>query len=171
MHATRIRTPLGIFIAYFSQQGLARLEFPSDESARGNNPNHFSAPAAWPPETQIRRWHRQTEQALKRTLAGKSPETLPPLDLSAGSPFQQEVWKAMLRIPTGATKSYAEIAGEIHRPKATRAVGNACGANPIPVLIPCHRVVASGGGLGGFSCGLHWKERLLKNEGVQLKLR
>ena len=75
----------------------------------------------------------------------------------------------MLRIPLGATKSYADIARDIRKPNATRAVGNACGANPIPVLVPCHRVVASGGGLGGFSGDIHWKKRQLLNEGVRLE--
>ena len=168
MHSTQIRTPLGTFIAHFNQRGLARLEFPPAAAAPTRSQSRSSEAYGLPPE--IRQWHRQTKQALQRTLAGKSSKALPPLDLSAGSNFQQQVWKAMLRIPAGATKSYAEIAGEIRRPKATRAVGNACGANPIPVLVPCHRVVASGGGLGGFSGGLHWKERLLKNEGVELKL-
>ena len=85
---------------------------------------------------------------------------------SAGTEFQQRVWSALKEIPSGETRSYGEVAASIRSPKATRAVGSACGANPIPVLIPCHRVLASGGRLGGFSGGLDWKRRLLMVEGV-----
>lgn len=81
-----------------------------------------------------------------------------------GTPFQQSVWKEMLKISAGKTASYAEIARRIRRPKAVRAVGTACGANPVPVLVPCHRVVASNGGLGGFSGGLAVKKDLLRGE-------
>lgn len=75
----------------------------------------------------------------------------------------------MLGIPRGETKSYGEIAMELHRPLASRAVGGACGANPIPVLVPCHRVLAANGRLGGFSGGLEWKRRLLAIEGIAVK--
>jgi len=70
------------------------------------------------------------------------------------------------KIAPGQTKSYAQVARTIGRPGAVRAVGQACGANPIPVVIPCHRVLAAGGKLGGFSGGLDWKRKLLLREGV-----
>ena len=88
------------------------------------------------------------------------------MDLSAGSIFQQTVWRALEKIPTGQTRSYGEIARKIGNPKGVRAVGGACGANPIPVLVPCHRVLAANGKLGGFSSGLDWKRRLLAREGL-----
>lgn len=75
----------------------------------------------------------------------------------------------MLRIPPGETRSYGEIAAALGQPLASRAVGGACGANPIPVLVPCHRVLAANGRLGGFSGGLDWKRRLLAIEGVFAK--
>jgi methylated-DNA-[protein]-cysteine S-methyltransferase len=87
------------------------------------------------------------------------------LDLDSGTNFQQQVWQALLHIPTGQTRSYGEVAAAIRHPKAVRAVGAACGANPIPVLVPCHRVLAAGRRLGGFSAGLDWKTRLLAREG------
>ena len=87
-----------------------------------------------------------------------------PLDLSAGTQFQQQVWQALRTIPRGETRSYAWVARQIGRPKAARAVGAACGANPVLLLVPCHRVVASDGTLGGFSCGLPLKRRLLALE-------
>jgi len=82
----------------------------------------------------------------------------------SGTPFQQAVWRAMLAIPYGRTAGYAAIAQRIGRPKAVRAVGTACGANPAPVLIPCHRVIASDGSLGGFGGGLALKRAMLAAE-------
>lgn len=83
-----------------------------------------------------------------------------------GTPFQMKVWKALQSIPYGEVRTYAQIAEAIGKPGAVRAVGNACGANPIPIVIPCHRVVAKDG-IGGFSAGKHpekLKELLLKLE-------
>jgi O-6-methylguanine DNA methyltransferase len=74
-----------------------------------------------------------------------------------------------LKISLGKTKSYGEIAAAIGNPKAVRAVGGACGANPVPVLVPCHRVLAANNKLGGFSSGLDWKRKLLAYEGVKLE--
>ena len=108
-----------------------------------------------------------TGTALKYILAGRKPKSLPPLDL-AGTEFQKSVWSALRKISFGKTKSYGEIARAIGRPRAVRAVGGACGANPVPVLIPCHRVLAANNKLGGFSGGLDWKRSLLKREGVKI---
>lgn len=74
----------------------------------------------------------------------------------------------MLKIPAGKTKSYGEIATAIKNPKAVRAVGGACGANPIPVLVPCHRILAANKKIGGFSGGLDWKRSLLAREGIKI---
>jgi O-6-methylguanine DNA methyltransferase len=104
---------------------------------------------------------------LKSILAGRSPGKFPPLDL-AGTEFQKSVWNALRKIPLGKTKSYSEIARAIGRPKAFRAVGGVCGANPIPVLVPCHRVLAANKKLGGFSGGLNRKRELLACEGVKI---
>ncbi len=83
--------------------------------------------------------------------------------LLVGTPFQQAVWKAIARIPHGQVRSYGEVARALGKPFAARAVGGACGANPVPFLVPCHRVVASQG-LGGFSGGLDIKKALLEEE-------
>ena len=83
-----------------------------------------------------------------------------------GTAFQQQVWDALLAIPFGKTKSYAEVAREIGRPTATRAVGAACGRNPIGIVVPCHRVVGSGGALTGYYWGTEMKAKLLAIEGV-----
>jgi O-6-methylguanine DNA methyltransferase len=105
-----------------------------------------------------------TRRTVERRMAGKDLDEKLPLDLH-GTPFQVEVWKEMLRIPAGRTRSYAEVARNIGRPKAFRAVAQACGANPIPVVVPCHRVVASNG-LGGYTGGIDRKIFLLKAEGI-----
>jgi O-6-methylguanine DNA methyltransferase len=149
-----IKTPDGAFAAHYSASGLGRLDFPGR--------NKIVETAA--PSPTVRRWHKQACRAVARVLQGRAAGQLPPLDLSVGTPFQIKVWTALLQIPAGQTKSYSQLAAALGAPKAARAVGSACGANPIPLLIPCHRVLASGGGLGGFSGGLHWKHRLLGRE-------
>lgn len=78
------------------------------------------------------------------------------------------MWRALLKIPRGETRSYAWVARQIGKPRATRAVGAACGANPVPIVVPCHRVIASDGSLGGFGGGLAWKRKLLRLEGVKV---
>ncbi|MEM9796853.1 MAG: methylated-DNA--[protein]-cysteine S-methyltransferase [Pseudomonadota bacterium] len=83
-----------------------------------------------------------------------------------GTTFQKAVWQALTDIPHGETRSYADIARAIGKPGGTQAVGQANGRNPIPIVIPCHRVVATGGGIGGFSGGLGRKRRLLALEGA-----
>jgi methylated-DNA-[protein]-cysteine S-methyltransferase len=88
-----------------------------------------------------------------------------------GTEFQQAVWRALLRIPYGETRSYADIAREIGRPAAVRAVGAANGANPIPIVIPCHRVVGSNGSLTGFGGGIDTKRWLLAHEARVAGLR
>jgi methylated-DNA-[protein]-cysteine S-methyltransferase len=86
------------------------------------------------------------------------------LDLSEATPFQQQVWQVTRLIPYGETRSYLWLAMQIGRPEAVRAVGQALGRNPLPIIVPCHRVVASNGGLGGFSGGIEMKKRLLNLE-------
>jgi O-6-methylguanine DNA methyltransferase len=154
-----IPTPEGEFTAYYSANGLCRLEFPSGAGKSHGRPQ----PAK--PRLKVRRWHAATTSALRLTLAGRPAKALPPLDLSAGTVFQQRVWRALRRIGRGRTLSYTQVAEVIGSPRAVRAVGSACGANPIPVLVPCHRVLAANHRLGGFSGGLHWKRRLLASEG------
>jgi O-6-methylguanine DNA methyltransferase len=153
-----VRTTVGEFTAHYSGQGLSQLDFPDDQ--RNNHHDLQTVP-------QATKWHVLTARALKEILAGRAPQTLPPLDLSQGTDFQRRVWNALLRIPAGRTKSYGEVADAIGNPKATRAVGAACGANLIPVIIPCHRVLAANGRIGGFSSGLDWKRKLLAREGIK----
>ncbi|MDE1892289.1 MAG: MGMT family protein [Betaproteobacteria bacterium] len=83
-----------------------------------------------------------------------------------GTVFQQKVWHAILTIPVGSVKTYQVIAQEIRHTRAVRAVGTACGANPLPFIVPCHRVVGSSGKLGGFGLGIEFKRELLAKEGI-----
>jgi O-6-methylguanine DNA methyltransferase len=156
-----IPTEDGEFVAGYSEIGLAELNFPSKQHIAANRSSNGAS-------AKVRAWHRMTEAALKQTLAGQAAGILPPLDLSGGTDFQQSVWNTLRKIRSGQTQSYGEIAKQIGKAKAVRAVGGACGANPIPVLIPCHRVLAANRKLGGFSGGLDWKRTLLNREGVTL---
>jgi len=153
-----IRTSEGEFIAGYSAKGLCALEFPS--GAKG-----ASDSGSVPP--QVRRWHAVATKALTQALDGQTPKSLPPLDLTSGTEFQQRVWSTLRKISLGGTWSYGEVAQAMGQPKAVRAVGGACGRNPIPVFVPCHRVVAANQGLGGFSADLNWKRTLLEREGIK----
>jgi len=106
---------------------------------------------------------QQNEQILSEIhayLRGELRDFTVPVDLR-GTIFQCDVWHAIATIPYGQTISYGELAAKINHPKATRAVGQATGANPVPIIVPCHRVIGSSGGLTGFGGGLPLKERLL----------
>lgn len=160
-----IQTRLGIFCATYSEAGLAALDFPQKE-VRYETPDL----AARVPK-QISNWHEIAGEALNSILAGRPPRRLPPFDVSTGTEFQQRVWNALQEIDFGETRTYSHIAAAIKNPRAVRAVGGACGANPIPVLIPCHRVLASKNKIGGFSGGLNWKRLLLECENRESWLR
>jgi O-6-methylguanine DNA methyltransferase len=168
MKAQSVKLPIftsdGQFVAHYSENGLAELNFPQVGTPRcGVRTSQRDVP------TKVRRWHRATAAALKNVLVGRSPKKFPPFDLSNGTTFQRKVWNTLRKITRDQTKSYGEIARAIGRPRAVRAVGGACGANPIPVLIPCHRVLAANKKLGGFSGGLDWKRKLLAREGVMFR--
>ena len=159
MNSSLIETELGEFQVQYTKQGLARLQFPKTKTDHALNtikPRKL--------------WINQTKKALNAILNGKNPKHCPPLDLSSGSGFQREVWALLQSIPLGQVERYGELAYRLNKPKAARAVGGACRANPIPILIPCHRVVGANGSLAGFSAGLDWKVRLLRAEGVELPL-
>jgi methylated-DNA-[protein]-cysteine S-methyltransferase len=106
-----------------------------------------------------------TKKQLEQYFAGKRTNFDIPLDLQ-GTDFQRQAWRALCRIPYGKTISYGQQAKNIKKPKAFRAVGSANGKNPIPIIVPCHRVVAGDGSLGGYSLGLKMKKQLLALEGV-----
>lgn len=153
-----VETIAGALTACFSECGLVRLDFPNDAVA--------TTTERPPPNLFI--WAQLTSEAIHSVLDGKEPRAAPPLDLRAATSFRRRVWTALRQIPIGSVKTYSEVASAIGSPAAVRAVGGACSANPVPLFIPCHRVVASGGNLGGFSGGLDWKRRLLAVEGTMV---
>jgi len=133
-----------------SDTGLLAVEFPPFGVARGGeNPQH-------PVLVEARR-------QLKAYLNGDLRRFQLPLDL-AGTPFQKRVWTHLITIPYGETRSYREVAQAIGAPTAVRAVGAANGANPIAIVVPCHRVIGAGGQLVGYGGGLELKRRLLALE-------
>ncbi len=104
-----------------------------------------------------RELHDYHEGTLKKFTIPVAPE---------GTKFQKEVWQNLCGIPYGKSMSYGDLAAQIGKPKAARAVGQAAGSNPVPILIPCHRLLASNGTIGGFAYGLDEKRRLLRHEGI-----
>jgi methylated-DNA-[protein]-cysteine S-methyltransferase len=150
--------PLGGIILTFTSKGLAALEFA--EGPGEVDLGHSSPPDSGDPV--IGRVVRE----LYGFFAGAPTDFRDlPLDLQ-GTPFQLRVWQELRRIPWGGTISYRELARRAGSPKAFRAVGQANALNPIPIIIPCHRVIAAEGGLGGFSSGLARKRWLLEHEGA-----
>lgn len=110
-------------------------------------------------------------ERLRRYAEGEAVDLRGGWRIASGTPFQRQVWQALAEIPHGETRSYAWVAQRIGRPRAVRAVGQAVGSNPLGLLVPCHRVVASDGTLGGFGGDLKMKEDLLRLEGVSVPRR
>jgi methylated-DNA-[protein]-cysteine S-methyltransferase len=156
----KVRTPVGILTLVASNAGLAAILWPNER------PGHFRLDVvADDPKHPVL---RETERQLAEYFAGRRKVFDLELDF-AGTVFQKKVWHALLTIPFGETRSYAQIARQIGRPKAVRAVGAANGRNPISIVTPCHRVIGSNGALTGFAGGLATKERLLRLEGAHAK--
>ena len=111
----------------------------------------------------------QAERELEEYFAGRRTAFSVPLSMH-GTPFQLEVWEALRAIPYGETRSYAALAAQIGRPRACRAVGMANHVNPLPILVPCHRVLGADGHLTGYAGGLDVKKYLLKLEGAYVEI-
>ena len=153
---THYESPLGTMLLAATDRGLAGVWFVGQR--------HGPDSAGWLQEPQ----HpvlREAMAQLAAWFAGERRRFELPLDLQAGTPFQQDVWTALLAIPRGGTTSYAELARRLGRPTAARAVGAAVGRNPISIVVPCHRVLGSGGSLTGYAGGLERKTALLELEG------
>ncbi len=155
----RYDSPQGAIYGYVSDEGLRELRLPDPAHPiqpymLHSRPNHVLG--------------RRLMQLVADYFAGVAVDFGEvPLDPSSGTPFQRTVWKALRAIPRGSTLTYGELAARVGNPHAARAVGSAVGANPICIVIPCHRILAAGGKLGGFSAGLDWKRRLLRLEGIE----
>ena len=155
MKFTEMDSPLGCLTLAASERGLAGVYF--------EDHRHFKGIVGWQEDNE----HEVlilAQQQLAEFFAGTRTKFELPLDLSAGTGFQQQVWRALQTIPFGATQSYGALAKQIGNPQAVRAVGSANGRNPLSIVIPCHRVIASNGALTGYAGGLKNKQSLLKFE-------
>lgn len=151
---------LGSLLVAGTVRGVCNIRFgDTPERLLAELQAEFPFAALEPGGEQLGAW----TETLLRYLCGKSRDLGLPLDVR-GSQFQRRVWDAISAIPYGATCSYGDLAARIGRPRAARAVARACGANPVPLLVPCHRVVGGRGGLGGYRYGVERKRALLAVE-------
>ncbi|MBW2059976.1 MAG: methylated-DNA--[protein]-cysteine S-methyltransferase [Deltaproteobacteria bacterium] len=162
---TVIEAPPGPLFVAETRQGLIHVSFGPEGL------DHLTAfTRRWFPESRLLPSVVDAASQIQEYLEGKRKIFDLALDVR-GTDFQKETWQALREIPYGRTMTYGEVARSIGRLKAARAVGRACGANPIGVVIPCHRVLGSGGQLTGFGGGLDWKRWLLDLEGERVTLR
>jgi O-6-methylguanine DNA methyltransferase len=161
VHTAEFETPIGSMLCATSERGLAYVRLPR-AGGRGF--------AGWlrrqAPGARVETGFAPNKAAIRQILEyldGKRSDFSVALDLR-GTDVQQRVWQALLEIPYGETRSYADVAATIGESGAARAVGTANGANPCSIVVPCHRVVAAGGKLGGYGGGLPLKRRLLALE-------
>jgi methylated-DNA-[protein]-cysteine S-methyltransferase len=162
-HAKRVcatfQSPLGTMLLAASDRGLAGVWFVGQR--------HGPDASGWREDPQ----HPVLVEAiaqLRAYFAGERVTFDLPLDLQAGTAFQQSVWDALRTIPRGGTTSYAELARRVGKPKAARAIGAAVGRNPVSIVVPCHRVLGTDGTLTGYAGGLERKTALLRLEAVSV---
>lgn len=156
-----LETPLGTMWAASSEKGLVQFNMSGNkESFMRELRARIKAEYVEDPGK-----FKALKAELDRYFKGEKFVFRGPFDMR-GTPFQVDVWKAIYSIPYGKLTSYGGIAKQIGRPKAVRAVGNAVGDNPMGLIVPCHRVISSDGGIGGFTGGLDWKRKLLLQEGI-----
>jgi methylated-DNA-[protein]-cysteine S-methyltransferase len=155
-----VETPIGPLVLEGTDDALTRLLLPNAARSAPPAPSGTDDTAA-PPARAVAIAARQ----LAEYFDGARTSFEIPLAFH-GTPFQEDVWRALGEIPYAETVSYGELAEIVGRPLAYRAVGQANGANPLPIVLPCHRVLATGGRIGGYGGGLETKRRLLALEGV-----
>jgi AraC family transcriptional regulator of adaptative response/methylated-DNA-[protein]-cysteine methyltransferase len=157
---TILATDLGRMLIATTERGVSAVRFGETDTALLRELKHDFGAA------RINRDDKGLEPAasqVKQLLSGSTAAANIPLDIQ-GTAFQQLVWETLRRIPAGETRSYAEVAASIGRPKAVRAVANACASNPVAVVVPCHRVVQKNGSLAGYRWGVKRKNMLLEKE-------
>lgn len=155
----RLDSPLGPMILAATTEGLSGAWFEGQRHGPSDARMQHWIPNASNPLLQ------ETTDQLHAYFAGQLTRFDLPLDLSAGTPFQQSVWQALLNVTASQTQSYGGLAQQLNNPKAVRAVGSAVGRNPVTIIVPCHRILGAGGQLTGYAGGLWRKEALLKLEG------
>ena len=156
-------SPFGPLLLATTPKGLVRVGLPNQDAdelltdlAKRVSPRVLEAPAELD----------EARRELDLYFAGKLTEFDLPLDWQLSKDFRRKVLRAIARIPYGQTRSYTEMATSAGNERAVRAAGTACGTNPLPLVVPCHRVLRSGGALGGYGGGVPMKEGLLRLEGV-----
>jgi len=163
------RTPWGWMGVSETSKGINAVVLP--KASRQAVLSELGLPSAKLREGRTSPRLREAQAQLTGYLAGTRRSFDLPLDLSRGTSFQQKVWRTLRRIAYGRLRSYQWVAARVGGRQYARAVGNAVGANPMPVVIPCHRIVAQDASLGGFSGGLPTKRKLLTLEGTLAELR
>ncbi|MEW6233941.1 MAG: methylated-DNA--[protein]-cysteine S-methyltransferase [Candidatus Omnitrophota bacterium] len=162
-HFIEIESPIGLLLTACSDKSILAIQFGNDSKSDltvwlesiGRIPSGEPNAVALKLQRELAEYF-----AGKRRRFTVKPELI-------GTDFQTKIWRALMEIPFGETVSYGELANRAGRPLAARAAGGACGKNRVPILIPCHRAIASGGGLGGFGGGLDVKRQLLRLEGAE----
>ena len=161
-----VDSPIGALLLAATDRGLVRVGFPTEDHdallqdmATRLSPRVLEAPAKL---DAVRR-------ELDEYFEGRRHDFTTPLDFSLSHGFRQRVLKAIAAIPFGEVRTYKEMATAAGNAAAVRAAGSACGSNPIPLIVPCHRVLRTGGGLGGYGGGLDLKRKLLSLEGVAFR--
>jgi AraC family transcriptional regulator of adaptative response/methylated-DNA-[protein]-cysteine methyltransferase len=153
-------SPLGRILIAATERGLCSVKLGDDEASLKKILSEEFGEATLVEDAKPLAKYRQQILAF---VAGEASLARVPVDIR-GTVFQRRVWDALRRIPSGETRTYTEIARAIGRPAAVRAVGSACGANPVALVVPCHRAIRTDGGLGGYAWGLSRKKRLLQVE-------
>jgi methylated-DNA-[protein]-cysteine S-methyltransferase len=166
MVQTLCPTPWGDLTLVASPSGLAGAWFENQRHLPAALAEQLAGQSAIWPEQATNPILQEAVKQLTDYFAGQKNSFDLPLDLSAGSAFQQAVWQALLSIPRGSTTSYGALSLRIGRPSAVRAVGGAIGRNPLSIVVPCHRVIGSTGALTGYAGGLARKTALLQLEGI-----
>ncbi len=160
-------TPLGEVVIAQSCKGICWLGFMVSKEEGAYKGDGFTRMQEYFPNSEMIRDDKRTAALMMTIMKAWDQDTLKSLDLDLrGTYFQCSVWKALLDIPKGQVISYGEVANDIGKPKASRAVGSAVGENPVSLIVPCHRVVQSSGGLGNYGWGVPLKKKILKAEGV-----
>ncbi|MEH2124127.1 bifunctional DNA-binding transcriptional regulator/O6-methylguanine-DNA methyltransferase Ada [Nostoc sp.] len=158
-------SPLGYLLVATTQKGICAVKLGDEADKLEHILNQEFHQA------HIRRddhTHKEWIQAILNLIAGDEIHLDLPLDVR-GTAFQKQVWQALQKIPYSQTRTYTDIAGDIAKPHAVRAVGNACGANPVALIVPCHRVLRSDGSLGGYRWGIERKQKLLIQESKSIE--
>ncbi len=161
VYYTALRAPIGRIFVAATESGLVRVSFRGSEASFAAELRRRLRKGVVRSAERL----RPIADQLEAYFGGERLAFDLPIDLSIATPFQRRVLRATREVPAGKVVSYRDIARRIGQPGASRAVGQALGSNPVPIVIPCHRVVASDGGLGGYAGGLAIKKKLLALEG------